>query len=71
MDMYVDQTGRHDQTTGVNLFNFGLGTANCGLRRNFSVDNQNVGDFVPFVGGIDDAAVADNRCAHAAIPPHR
>jgi hypothetical protein len=60
MDVEIDQAGRYDQSGRID--NFGLRT--IGFRREFSVDEKKIGDFVAFVRRIDDAAIANNSRVH-------
>ena len=78
MHVDVDQTWRDDQTSRVNLFNFRFPAAagellsDFGFRADdFSVNDVKIGNLVPFICRIDDAAAANDDRAHVEIPPHR
>src|SRR5262245_65296948 len=65
MHMHIDQTGRDDQSASVDLFNFGFRTSNFGFgAKNFSAGDVEIADFIPLIGRVDHAAVANNRGAH-------
>ena len=76
MHVHIDQTRRNDHALGVNLFNFGFRIFDFGFRADdFSVGDVKIGSLIPFVCGIDHAAVANDGCTsqtlHVAIPPHK
>ena len=78
MHVDVDQTWRDDQTSRANLFNFrfpaaaGERLSDFGFRADdFSVNDVKIGNLVPFICRIDEAAAANDDRAHVEIPPHR
>src|SRR6266403_2181570 len=71
MHVDVDQTWRDDQTSRVNLFNFRFPAAagellsDFGFRADdFSVNDVKIGNLVPFICRIDEAAAANDDRAH-------
>ena len=71
MHMEIDQAGADEEIAGIDLFDFGLRIADCGLIGDAAIDNQQIADLIALVCGIDDPAVANKRIHHAEIPPHR
>jgi hypothetical protein len=49
----------------------GIAGRDCGEVGDPTVDDGEIGDFIPLVCGIDDAAVANDRVHCAEIPPQR
>jgi hypothetical protein len=65
--MEVDKTGSDDEIAAVD--NFGVGAAL--FRGNFPVDDEKIPNLITIVGGIDNAAVANDHVHCAEIPPQR
>jgi hypothetical protein len=65
MHVHIDQARRDDQTTRVNLFNFGFRTSDFGFGRDdFSITDVEIGNSIPLVCRIDDPAVSNDGRVH-------
>ena len=68
MHMYVDQSRSDDEIARIN---FGSRTSGFGKLGDAAIDNPKIGNFIALVRRINDAAIANDRRAHVAIPPQR
>src|SRR4029077_14800013 len=64
MHMNVNQPWRYGQSSRVNLFNFCLLTSETCSICDSPVSNVEIGNFIPFIRGIDHAPVANNERTH-------
>ena len=71
MHMYVDQSRSDDEIACINLINFGSRISDFGKLGDAAIDNPKIGNFIALVRRINDAAIANDRRAHVAIPPQR
>jgi hypothetical protein len=71
MDVEIDKTGSDDEIAAVNLINFEFRISNFGEVGDPTVDDGEISNLIALVGGIDNAAVADDEVHCAEIPPQR
>jgi hypothetical protein len=58
MDMQIDQAGRNDKSAAIEYLDIGVDTQSLPYCADSAILDQQIGDLIDFVGGIDHTAAA-------------
>ncbi len=61
MDVEIDQAGSDDEALGVDFLDLARSGGQIRLAGDAAIDDEEVGNFIAAVGGVDDASVTDDE----------